>query len=94
MWVRIDEIAFAVARAEDVITHARNNAVAAHDGVSFLGFRLLVDRPHGRALHVSYWNDPDEAAVDQSGSMTNPSPGAETTLLRSNLYEMAIDAVQ
>ncbi len=94
MWVRIDEIAFTPRRAEDVIAHTRNNAVVAHEGDSFLGFRLLVDRPHGRALHVSYWHDFDQAAADRSGSMTVPPPGPETTLLRSNLYELAIDAVQ
>ena len=61
MWVRIDEISFAVDRADDIIAHTRNNAVATQKGESFLRFRLLVDRPHGRALNVSYWDDLDDA---------------------------------
>ena len=58
MWVRIDEITFAADRADDVIAHTRNNAVASHQGESFLGFRLLVDRAQGSALNVSYWDEP------------------------------------
>jgi hypothetical protein len=92
MWVRIDEISFAVDRADDVIAHTRNNAVATHQGESFLGFRLLVDRPHGRALNVSYWDDLDEATENASGPVTDPAPGAETIVLRTNLYELSIDA--
>jgi len=92
MWVRIDEISFAVDRADDVIAHTRNNAVATHQGESFLGFRLLVDRPHGRALNVSYWDDLDEATENVSGPVTDPATGAETIVLRTNLYELSIDA--
>ena len=92
MWVRIDEISFAADRADDVIAHTRNNAVASHQGESFLGFRLLVDRAHGRALNVSYWDDLGDATLDDSGPVTDPSAGAETTVVRTNLYEMSIDA--
>ena len=77
MWVRIDEISFAADRADDVIAHTRNNAVATHQGESFLGFRLLVDRPHGRALNVSYWDDLDEATRNKSGPVvTAAAPGS------------------
>ena len=69
MWVRIDEISFAADRADDVIAHTRNNAVATHQGESFLGFRLLVDRAHGRALNASYWDDLDDATVDDGGQV-------------------------
>jgi len=92
VWVRIDEISFAADRADDVIAHTRNNAVATHQGESFLGFRLLVDRAHGRALNVSYWDDLDDATVDDSGPVTDAAAGAETTVLRTNLYELSIDA--
>ena len=92
MWVRIDEISFAADRADDVIAHTRNNAVATHQGESFLGFRLLVDRAHGRALNVSYWDDLGDATLDDSGPITDSPAGAETTVVRTNLYEMSIDA--
>jgi len=92
VWVRIDEISFAADRADDVIAHTRNNAVATHQGESFLGFRLLVDRAQGRALNVSYWDNLDDATLNDSGPITDPPAGAETTVVRTNLYEMSIDA--
>jgi hypothetical protein len=92
MWVRIDEISFAADRAEDVINHVRNNAVVAHNGDTFVGFRLLVDRDNGRALNVSYWNDAAGARADRPGAMTEPAAGAETTVVRTELYELSIDA--
>lgn len=92
MWVRIDEISFASDHAQDVIDHARNNAVVSHNGAGFLGFRLLVDREHGRALDVSYWDDPAGARADTPGTVTPPHEGAETTLVRTNIYELSIDA--
>ena len=92
MWVRIDEIAFAADRAEEVIDHVRNTAVTKHDGEGFRGFRLLVDRAQGSALNVSYWENHDDAALNDSGPVTDPPTGAETVVVRSNLYELAIDA--
>ena len=75
-----------------MIAHTRNNAVATHQGESYLGFRLLVDRAQGRALNVSYWDNLDEATLNDSGPITDPPAGAETTVVRTNLYEMSIDA--
>jgi heme-degrading monooxygenase HmoA len=92
MWVRIDEITFAAGRADDVVDHLRNNALTVHEGPSFLGFRLLMDADNGGALNVSYWNDRDDAAQDVCGSMSEPHPGAETVVVRTTLYELAIDA--
>ena len=92
MWVRIDEISFPADRADDVIAHKRNNAVATHQGESYLGFRLLVDRAQGSALKVSYWENHADAALNDSGPGTDPPTGAETVVVRSNLYELAIDA--
>ena len=55
MWVRIREVSFPVACADEVIAHVRNTAVSRNDGEGFRGFRLLIDRLNGRALEVSYW---------------------------------------
>ena len=92
MWVRIDEISFAARHADDVIDHFRDNAVVAHNGESLVGFRLLVDRDSGRALNVSYWDDAADARADTPGAVTAPVDGAETSVLRTSLYELAIDA--
>jgi len=93
MWVRIDEIAFAADRADEVIDHVRNTAVTKHDGEGFRGFRLLVDRTNGRALDVSYWDTPVGARDGQAAVATGPTGAATTSLVRSEVYEMCIDAV-
>ncbi len=92
MWVRIDQITFSAGRAGDVVDHLRNNAVTVHEGPSFLGFRLLMDAENGGALNVSYWNDRDDAQRDAHGLMSQPPAGAETVVIGSIVYELAIDA--
>ncbi len=89
MWVRIDEIVFATAQADDVIDHVRNTAVSKHDGEGFRGFRLLVDRTGGHALDVSYWET--EAAATNGGDDEEAAGMAQT--VRSNVYELSIDSV-
>jgi heme-degrading monooxygenase HmoA len=89
MWVRIDEITFARARTDEVIDHVRNTAASKHEGEGFRGFRLLVDRTSGNALDVSYWDT--EAAAEQGGDAGNDHGMTET--VRSNVYELSIDAV-
>jgi heme-degrading monooxygenase HmoA len=89
MWVRIDEIAFARARTDEVIDHVRNTAASKHEGEGFRGFRLLVDRTTGHALDVSYWDT--EAAAAQGGDGANGDGMTQT--IRSNVYEPSIDAV-
>ena len=61
-----------------MIDHARNNAVVWHDGEGFRGFRLLVDRDHGRALDVSYWDDRERAPTRRAASAAEPAPRRRT----------------
>ena len=93
MWVRIDEITFAADRVDEVIDHVRNSAVIMHDGEGFRGFRLLVDRANARALDVSYWDDEEGAVARVAGLAASGTGTAETTRIRSNVYELSIDAV-
>jgi heme-degrading monooxygenase HmoA len=93
MWVRIDEITFAPDRADEVIAHVRNTAIIKHDGPGFRGFRLLVDRANARALDVSYWDSDDGAREGASDPASDPTGAAATTRVRTNVYELAIDAV-
>ena len=93
MWVRIDEIAFAAERADEVIGRVRNTAVSMHDGEGFRGFRLLVDKTGGRALDVSYWDNRSGAAACHGVPTTDVTEAARTTVIRSNIYELSIDAV-
>jgi heme-degrading monooxygenase HmoA len=89
MWVRIDEIAFASDRTDEVVDHVRNTAAGKHAGEGFRGFRLLVDRTRGHALDVSYWDT--EAGAVQGGDCGNGD--GMTRTVRSNVYELSIDAV-
>ena len=91
MWVRIREISFPTDRIDDVIDRVRNTSVARFDGESHRGFRLLVDRPNGRALEVSYWEEEADArAGDGRGAVSVDVPGG--TVERTDCYELAIDA--
>ncbi len=92
MWVRIDEIAFPPSRTDDVVDHVRNTAVTQHDGEGFRGFRLLVDRESGHALDVSYWDSRTGALAGEADPATDPDR-AMTSRIRSNVYELCIDAV-
>jgi hypothetical protein len=87
MWVRIQEVSFPADRSNEVINHVRNTVVSRHQGDSFRGFRLLIDRPNGRALEVSYWESEEDAACG-----ANPTDVPGTTVERCNHYELAIDA--
>lgn len=93
MWVRIDEVAFASDRAGEVVNNVRKSAVTLHRGEGYLGFRLLVDRTHDRALNVSYWLTEDDALADLLDPSMNPTGADATTLVTSHVYALAIDAV-
>lgn len=94
MWVRIDELSFAHGCADEVINHIRDSAVTRHHGESLRGFRLLVDRVNDRALDVSYWDSEDDARADDEDAEADPTEPAKTSVVRTELYEMAIDAVR
>jgi heme-degrading monooxygenase HmoA len=93
MWVRIDEVAFTADQVDAVTRHVRNTAITRHDGDGFRGFRLLVDGPSGRALDVSYWESQDAAIAGAADHSANPAGAARLSTVRSNVYEMLIDAV-
>jgi len=93
MWVRIDEIGFSPESSDDVIQHVRDTAVSKHDGEGFRGFRLLVDRPNGRALDVSYWDTQAGAVSGAADPGVDPVGTAATETISSNVYELCIDAV-
>jgi hypothetical protein len=93
MWVRIDEITFAPDCTDEVVDQVRNTAVCKHGGAGLRGFRLLVDRPNGHALDVSYWDTHGAALAGQADQAFDPQGAAATVVIRSNVYEMCIDAV-
>jgi hypothetical protein len=92
MWVRIQELSFAPHLAESVIQQLRDTAVARYDGESHRGFRLLLDRPNGRALDVSYWDSAAGARSPVTPESADPLRAVGVTTGATNYYELAIDA--
>ncbi|MEO5902356.1 MAG: hypothetical protein ABIR68_19800 [Ilumatobacteraceae bacterium] len=92
MWVRIQEIRFDVVHTDAIVDHIRDTAIARYSGHDYCGFRLLLDRPNGTALEVSYWAS---LAAAQSAIMIELSESAHplvVEVLRTDHYELAIDA--
>ena len=92
MWVRIQELSFAPDLADSVIEQIRDTAVARYDGESHRGFRLLMDRPNGKALDVSYWDSSAGAHTHVSPESADPVRALGATAGTTNYYELVIDA--
>ncbi len=92
MWVRIDEVSFHPEHGGAVINRTRDTAAGLHQGDDFRGFRLLVDRANGRALIVSYWDSETGARADRPEQDAGPDDPGATAVVRTDVYELAIDA--
>jgi hypothetical protein len=107
MWVRIREISFPVDQTDRVIAHVRDTTVARYPGEAYRGSRLLVDRPNGAALEVSYWQSEQGArddgaplggviglgpASDQQAWPIDPTGVPGGSVVRTRYYELGIDA--
>lgn len=92
MWVRIQEIRFDVVNTDAIVNQIRDTAIARYNGRDYRGFRLLLDRPNGTALEVSYWAS---LAAAQSAIVIELAESAHplvVEVLRTDHYELAIDA--
>jgi hypothetical protein len=92
MWVRIREIAFPVDQVELVVAHVRDTTVVRYCGEAYRGSRLLVDRPGGTALEVSYWQTEQGARDDRTPTGVDPVGVPGGSVLRTRCYELGIDA--
>jgi hypothetical protein len=92
MWVRIQELSFAPDLADSVIQQIRDTAIARYDGESHRGFRLLMDRPNGKALDVSYWADATGAHSVANAESSDAVSALGATAGTTNYYELVIDA--
>ena len=92
MWVRIQEMSFPSAETDAVVTHVRDTAVLRFDGDGFRGFRLLVDRPAGRALEVSYWDSEEAVFAARAREVGAGADLPGGTTLSTNYYELAVDS--
>jgi hypothetical protein len=92
VWVRIREIAFSVDQVEQMVAHVRDTTVVRYCGEAYRGSRLLVDRPAGTALEVSYWQTAQGARDDQIPTGVDPTGVPGGSVLRTRYYELGIDA--
>ena len=92
MWVRIQEFRFDVERTDVVVDHIRDTAIARYCGHDYRGFRLLLDRPNGTALEVSYWASLAGAESAIAVELTDSAPSLGLEVLRTDHYELAVDA--
>ncbi len=70
----------------------RDTAVIRFDGEGFRGFRLLVDRPNGRALEVSYWDSEDAVFAAEARGVGDAADLPDGMILRTDCYELAVDS--
>jgi hypothetical protein len=92
VWVRIQQIRFDIRQTDAVVDHIRDTAIVRYSGHDYRGFRLLLDRPNGTALEVSYWAT---LAAAQSAIVIELAESARPLtieVLRADHYELAIDA--
>ena len=92
MWVRIQEIRFDAERTDAVIEHLRDSAMARYNGHHYQGFRLLLDRPRGTALEVSYWTSLAAARSAVDVPLAESAPHLDIEVLRTDQYELSVDA--
>jgi hypothetical protein len=92
VWVRIQEIRFDIERTDAVIEHIRDTAIARYSGHQYQGFRLLLDRPRGTALEVSYWSSLAAAQSAVEVPLAESAPHLDIEVLRTDHYELSIDA--
>ena len=92
MWVRIQEIQFDADQTDAIVDHIRDTAMARYNGQDYRGFRLLLDRPNGTALEVSYWASLDAARSAIAMELGESAHPLVIEVLRTDHYELAIDA--
>ncbi len=69
MHARTGRIQFEPDRADDVVSHVRENIVPRYEETDgFKGFTLLLDRSRGEGLGISFWESEDAVnASDELG---------------------------
>ncbi|MFL5884229.1 MAG: antibiotic biosynthesis monooxygenase [Thermoleophilaceae bacterium] len=67
MHARMGRVTFSGDKADDVVTHVRENVVPQYEGADgFKGFTLLMDRSGGQAIGISFWESEDAMSASDS----------------------------
>ena len=60
MNARMGRVDFEQDKADDVVSHVRENVVPMYEGTDgFKGFTLLLDRSNGEGIGISFWESED-----------------------------------
>ncbi len=97
MHARIGRVSFSSDRAEEVISHVRNNVVPEYDrSEGFKGFTLLMDRSGGNGIGISFWESEESmTATDDLGDQARQG-AAEAGVGQDEgaaRFEVAIDTM-
>jgi heme-degrading monooxygenase HmoA len=97
MNARIGRVDFESEKADDVVSHVRENVVPRYEETDgFKGFTLLLDRSRGEGIGISFWESEDAMrASDELGDQARA--GAADAGAGSDrgkeYFEVAIDTM-
>jgi heme-degrading monooxygenase HmoA len=97
MNARMGRVSISSDKADDMISHVRENVVPKYEGSDgFKGFTLLVDRSKGQAIGISFWDSEETMhASDELGDQARTgaaSAGGGSDEGRE-YFEVAIDTM-
>lgn len=98
MNARMGRVDFQPDKADEVVSHVRENVVPQYEGTDgFKGFTLLLDRSGGEGIGISFWESEDAMrASDEIGDRARAGAaeaGAGSDKGRS-YFEVAIDTME
>jgi len=97
MHARTGRVAFSPDKADDLVSHVRDNVVSQYqEREGFKGFTLLLDRSKGEGIGISFWESEDAMkATDHLGDQAREG-AAKAGAGRdqgSERFEVAIDTM-
>jgi heme-degrading monooxygenase HmoA len=97
MHARMGRITLSPDKADDVTSHVRDNVVPRYEDMDgFKGFTMLLDRPGGRAVGLSFWESEEAMrASDAIGdeARQGAAEAGEGSDQGRDYFEVAIDTM-
>ena len=97
MNARIGRVEFQPDKADEVVSHVRDNVVPRYDDAEgFKGFTLLLDRSGGKGIGISFWESEDAMrASDELGDQARAgaAEAGSGSDQGKDYFEVAIDTM-
>jgi heme-degrading monooxygenase HmoA len=97
MNARIGRVEFQTDKADDVVSHVRENIVPRYEETDgFKGFTLLLDRSRGEGIGISFWESEDAMrASDELGDQARAgaAEAGSGSDRGKEYFEVAIDTM-